>query len=201
MPEAHPRYTLLEDAQGLMVSIGAGALGIHLLRAAGLITGGTAGLALLLSYATGWSFGALFFLVNLPFYGLAWWRKGAVFTAKSFASVTAVSLLADNLPRWFDVGSITPAAAALLFGVVTGLALLGLFRHGASLGGVSIVALIVQERVGLPAGWVQLGYDAALFLVSLLVLPVPLVLWSLVGAAVLNAVVALNHRRDWYVVA
>lgn len=49
MTDTAPRHTPLEDAQGLLVSIIGGAFGIVLLRTAGLVTGGTAGLALLIS--------------------------------------------------------------------------------------------------------------------------------------------------------
>jgi uncharacterized membrane-anchored protein YitT (DUF2179 family) len=195
-----PRYTLTEDAQGLLVATTEAALGIHLLRAAGLITGGTAGLALLIAYASGWGFGLVFFVVNLPFYAFAWARKGPAFAVKSFVSVTAVSLLAEAMAPFVPVDGIHPAAAAILFGVVCGVGLLGLFRHASSLGGVSIVALILQDRTGIRAGWIQLGYDITLFAVALTVLPADRVMWSALGALILNAIVAMNHRRDWYVV-
>lgn len=198
LPAHAPRYTLLEDLQGMAVSVIGGAAGILLLRAAGLVTGGTAGLALLVSYATGWGFGLVFFAVNLPFYGFAWWQRGMVFALKSLAAVTAVSWLAEVLPQYLTISALHPGVAALLFGVIAGVGLLGLFRHGSSLGGVSIVAVILQDRFGIRAGWVQLGWDAALFAVAFLVLPLPAVLWSLVGAVVLNLVIAMNHRRDWY---
>ncbi|WP_126978610.1 YitT family protein [Frigidibacter oleivorans] len=198
---ATPRYTLVEDLQGLFISTVQCALAIHLLRTAGLSTGGTAGLALLIGYATGWSFGWVFFLVNLPFYAIAWMRKGRGFAVKSFVSVAAVSALADAMPPWVTIAAIHPAAAAVLFGVVAGAGLLGLFRHASSLGGVSIVAVIVQDRWGIRAGWVQLGYDACLFLVSFAVLAPAQVGWSLLGAVMLNLVIAMNHRRDWYVAA
>lgn len=195
---ALPRYTPLEDVQGLLVSIAQGAFGILLLRTAGLMTGGTAGLALLISYATGWGFGWVFFTVNLPFYAFAWARRGPVFAAKSFAAVTAVSWLAEALPRWVGISHLHPAAAAILFGAIAGVGLLGLFRHGSSLGGVSIVAVILQDRLGIRAGWVQLGWDACLFTAALFLMPWDRVAWSLLGAVVLNVVIAMNHRRDWY---
>ena len=43
---------------------------------AGLLTGGTAGLAFLLHYATGIGFGKTFFVLNLPFYWLALRKLG-----------------------------------------------------------------------------------------------------------------------------
>lgn len=192
------RYTKVEDAQGLAISAILCALGIHMLRTAGLVTGGTAGLALLIAYATGTGFGWTFFVVNLPFYVFAYQRKGFVFTLKGFLSVTAVSALAEAMPPHMTIAHLSPFAAAILFGTAAGVGLLGLFRHGASLGGISIVAVILQDRLGIRAGWIQLGWDLCLFAVSLTVLDWHLVFWSMVGAMVLNLVIAINHRRDWY---
>lgn len=193
-----PRYTRIEDAQGLAISTILCALGIHMLRTAGLITGGTAGLALLISYAGGFNFGWVFFLVNLPFYGVALMRKGWVFTLKGFAAVTAVSMLAEAMPPFVSFAHIAPFAAAILFGVAAGFGLLGLFRHGSSLGGISIIAVIVQEKMGIRAGWVLLAWDLTLFAAAFLFMPAGLVLWSAAGAVVLNLVIAINHRSDWY---
>lgn len=199
-PHTAPHYAPHEDVQGLLIASAEAALGIHLLRAAGLVTGGTAGFALILSYLGGWSFGLTFFLVNIPFYALAWWARGPVFFIKSLATVTMVSLLAEALKPLFDVGQIHPGAAAVLFGVTAGVGLLGLFRHSGSLGGVSIVALILQDRFGIRAGLTQIAHDVILFAAAAFVLPLDRVLWSLLGALVLNLVIAFNHRRDWYVV-
>lgn len=195
-----PHYSRFEDAQGLLVASIEAALGIHLLRAAGLVTGGTAGVALILAYLTGWSFGLVFFTINIPFYILAWVARGPVFFVKSLATVTLVSLLAEALKPLFRIAEIHPAAAAVLFGVSAGVGLLGLFRHAGSLGGVSIVALLLQDRYGIRAGVTQIVHDVTLIAVAAFILPPDRVAWSLVGALVLNLVIAFNHRRDWYVV-
>ena len=60
---AHRPY---EDAQGLLAGTLFVALGALMFAHAKLLTGGTAGVALLICYATGWSFGPVFFAVNLP---------------------------------------------------------------------------------------------------------------------------------------
>ncbi|MER5171643.1 YitT family protein [Thioclava sp. GXIMD2076] len=204
----HPdekHYTRFEDIQGLLVACAQAALGIHLLRAAGLMTGGTAGLALLLTYIAkdhglGLTFGMIFFAINIPFYAFAYKARGVSFCIKSLASVTLVSLMAEALKPFLHVDQIHPAVAGLLFGVSAGVGLLGLFRHSGSLGGVSIVALVLQDRFGFKAGWTQTIHDLCLFVIALFVLPWSAVAWSLLGAVVLNAVIAFNHRRDWYVV-
>ncbi|MBN8290441.1 YitT family protein [Rhodobacter sp. NTK016B] len=198
-PSTDPHYTLFEDIQGLVVASAQAALGIHLLRAAGLMTGGTAGFALLVAYGMGWNFSLVFFALNIPFFALAWWLRGPVFCAKSLGTVTLVSLMAEALKPLMGISAIHPGAAAVLFGVSAGVGLLGLFRHSGSLGGVSIVAMILQDRFGIRAGVTQLAHDLALFALAAAILPLDRVLWSLLGAVILNAVIALNHRRDWYV--
>lgn len=175
------------------------ALGLQFLGQSGLITGQTAGAALVISYASGWAFGLVFFAINLPFYWLGYRRIGLAFTIKSFASVCLLAVLSSLLPRYLDVASVEPLVAAVLFGVTSGVGLLILFRHGSSLGGVGILAVMVQDRTGLRAGWLQMGFDAALFALALLWLPADRVLWSLPGVAVLNLVIAVNHRRDRYI--
>lgn len=197
-PLTTPRYTLLEDGQGLIVASLQSALGILLLRSAGLITGGTAGLALIMSYVMDLPFGWTFFTVNLPFYGLALWKRGIVFTIKGFIAVTVVAVLAEMLPRGMQFSYLHPALTAVLYGAIAGVGLLGLFRHGASLGGMSMLAIVIQDATGIRAGWVQLGWDFCLFAVAFAVLPLEQVIWSLVGATLLNFVIAMNHRKDWY---
>lgn len=189
----------MEDAQGLVFGAAMCAFGLLVLTGAGLVTGQTAGLAVLISYATGWAFGPVFFVINIPFYILAWVRLGPEFTIKTLISVTLISVMSGFMGDLVTVIPQNPAIAAVLFGMITGAGLLAIFRHRASLGGVGIVAYDLQERFGWRAGLVQLAFDLVLFAVAFLILPPNLVLWSLLGAVVLNAILAINHRRDHYI--
>lgn len=175
------------------------AMGVLFLREAGLITGQTAGLAVLLSYLSGAGFGLWFFVVNLPFYVLGWLRMGPLFTIKSFIAVTLVSFFSEALPRYLIIDSVPPWLAALLAGFSIGLGLIVIFRHGASLGGIGVLALWLQDRAGIQAGWVQLGFDVILFGAAVFVLDPWPMLWSLLGAAVANVIVGVNHRKDRYI--
>jgi uncharacterized membrane-anchored protein YitT (DUF2179 family) len=65
------QHSLLEDVQGILVGATLVALSVQFLNAGGLFTGQIAGLAIIGTSLTGWSFGALFFVMNLPFYALA----------------------------------------------------------------------------------------------------------------------------------
>lgn len=195
-----PRHSPIEDAQGLAYGSFMAAVGVLLLTHLGFVTGQTAGLAILISYATGWGFAPVFFVVNLPFYWLGYRRLGPGFMLKSFIAVAAMSTLVAILPAGLQFGHVHPAVGALLVGFLTGSALLALFRHGASLGGVGIVALYLQDATGFRAGWTQLIFDACLFACALMLRDWQLVAWSFLGALVLNLVIAINHRRDRYVV-
>lgn len=175
------------------------ALGLALLQHLGLVTGQTAGAALLIARATGFEFGPVFFAVNLPFYWLAARRLGAGFTLRTFLAVALVSGLMVAQPYVFRFGDVEPLVGAVVAGMVSGAGLLALFRHGASLGGVGVVAVYLQDRFGFRAGWTQMAVDAAVFAGALLLLEPLAVFYSLVGAVVLNLVIAINHRRDRYV--
>ena len=199
VPEDATRHTPLEDAQGLVAGVFLCGVGITVLTHLGLITGQTAGVAVILAYLTGWPFGAWFFVVNLPFWWLAWRRMGPAFTFRSLACVTGLSVATTLIPKGFVLAEVNPALGAAIFGVTTGLGLLAVFRHNASLGGLGVLALIVQDRTGFRAGYVQLMVDAVLFAVAALLFPLSVVAYSLLGALVLNGMIAFNHRRDRYI--
>ncbi|MEM6887713.1 MAG: YitT family protein [Pseudomonadota bacterium] len=200
MSSSDPRkHTVLEDIQGLSVGVFLCSMGVHILTSVGLITGQTAGIAVILSYLTGYSFGVTFFIVNLPFYVLAYRRLGAEFTLKSLISVTLMSLCTEMLPLGMTFDKLDPALGAVAFGTVVGIGLLAMFRHNGSMGGLGVVALLIQDTTGFKAGWVQLIADAFIFGVAAMLFPASVVLYSLLGAVVLNLVIAFNHRRDRYI--
>lgn len=198
-PPPANRHTAWEDAQGILIGAALVALSIQFLRAADLFTGQIAGLALVVSYPSGWSFGLLFFLFNLPFYGLAIRQMGWVFTAKNFAAVTLMSTMAETLPFVLSINALHPALGAAIFGLLAGVGLLSLFRHGATLGGVGIVALWLQDTREIKAGHTQLAFDLCVFAAALALFPWPVVGWSLFGAVILNGIITINHRQDRYI--
>uniref|UniRef100_UPI00289819F7 YitT family protein n=1 Tax=Paracoccus sp. TaxID=267 RepID=UPI00289819F7 len=124
---------------------------------------------------------------------------GLAFTVKSFLAVALLSVLVATLPRYISFAHLDPLIGALLFGFLTGSALLALFRHGASLGGVGIVGLYLQDKTGFRAGWTQLIFDACLFIWAFAIRDWQTVAWSFLGALVVNLVIAINHRRDRYI--
>lgn len=193
------RHGLHEDIQALISGTLLVALGVVLFGQSGLLTGGTAGLAFLLRYGTGIDFGLAFFLVNLPFYVLAWRRFGAVFTLKTFTAVALLSLFAQWLPHGITINYLSPATASVLGGLLCGVGMLILFRHRASLGGINVLALHLQARYGWRVGTVQMVIDALIVAAAVWITDWQRVAWSVLGAVVLNLVLAMNHRPGRYV--
>ena len=199
MPQPGNRHTLLEDLQALLTGTLFIALGVAMFKHAGLLTGGTARLAFLLHYATGVSFGKLFFLINLPFYWIAWRRMGRRFTFKTFIAVALLSALTELQPLALQFDSLQPLYAAVMGGLLMGSGFLMLFRHRASLGGVGIVALALQQERGWRAGKVQMAVDVAILLAALFVVDPQHIGYSLVGALALNLTLAINHKPGRYI--
>lgn len=155
---------LQDDVQGLVTGTLFAALGIFLMKSAGLVPGGLVGLALLAHYASGFDLGLILFLVNVPFYALAWTRMGRGFTLRTALAVTLLSALSWWLPRAVTLQQIDGPLAAVLGGLLCGAGMLIIFRHGASLGGLNVLVLRLQDRFGWPAGKSQMVIDALIVL-------------------------------------
>lgn len=195
---ARQRHSLFDDAQAIVTGTLFVALGLMLFRQAGLMTGGTAGIALVVHYASGWRFGVLFFVANLPFYWLAWRRMGKRFTLKTFAAVALLALLSEQLPALLAIERVAPPFAALAGGLLVGAGFLILFRHRASLGGLNVLALWLQERTGWRAGYLQLGLDLCILLAATPWVDAQRLMLSVVAAAAMNVSLAVNHKPGRY---
>lgn len=201
MKTADPQtHTVVEDVQGFLSGALLCALAVLIFSHLGLITGQTAGLALLVAYAFDLNFGLVFFVLNIPFYLFAYWQMGVWFTIKSFIAVAVLSVMTYFFPPLFVIAEIDLLFGAIVGGALAGFGLIILFRHGGSLGGIGVVGLFLQERMEkIQAGWVQLGFDFLLFAAAFFILEPGLVLYSLLGAIVLNVSIAINHRQDRYI--
>ncbi|WP_436035359.1 YitT family protein [Microbacterium sp. LjRoot45] len=191
-------HSVVEDVLGILTGTFVASLGLHLLHAAHAVTGGTAGLSLLLGYATPWPFWVLFAVINLPFAALAVWKKGWDFTIRTAVSIALVSAFAVVHQAFLPIVEIEPIYAVLAGNLLAGVGVLILFRHRSSVGGVHIIALLLQERLGIRAGWSLMVFDVLVIVAALLVVPWPIVLLSAAGAVLLNLVLALNHRPGRY---
>ncbi|GAL06754.1 membrane protein [Photobacterium aphoticum] len=108
------------------------AQGVFFLQQAHLLTGGTTGLALLVSQFIDLSFGQLYFMMNTPFYLMAWFRMGRSFAITSVISGGLVSVITDNLHHVLTISHLEPLYCTMIGGILMGLGMLILFRHKTS---------------------------------------------------------------------
>jgi len=191
-------HSWLDDGHALVAGSLFVALGLTMFAHAGLLTGGVAGVAFLVSYATGLNLALCFFVFSLPFFWLSWHRLGVAFTLKSLAAVTLVSLCTALAPQVVRFELLNPWVASVLGGFLIGFGLLALLRHQASVGGVNIVAQWLQQSRGVRAGHVQMAVDVLVVLAALTVVSPTRVLQSVLGAVAIGAILTLNHRPGRY---
>ncbi|WOC15186.1 YitT family protein [Pseudochrobactrum sp. MP213Fo] len=192
------RHRLYEDIVAMLIGTSFVSLGLTLYAQANLMTGSTAGVALLVHYATNWQFALTFFVINLPFYYLAIKRMGWRFTIRTFIAVALMSVFTRLFPLWVDFSTLQPIFAAFMGGTLMGMGVLALFRHRAGVGGINILALYLQDNYNIRAGWFQLSLDLVLMAVSLFFLSPQQVAISLIGAVVMNIIIAINHKPGRY---
>lgn len=191
-------HTIVEDLAAIITGTLLAALGVLVLSKAGLVTGGLVGVALLLHQSSHIGFSIVFATINLPFYILAVRKKGWGFTLKTFGSVLLLAYFSELIPSLLHLEGINPVFAAAAGGLLTGVGLLILFRHNASLGGFNILCLYLQERSGIRTGISQLIMDCTvLLLFAVLTNPLTAAV-SLIATAILNLTLANNHRAGRY---
>jgi len=121
------------------------------------------------------------------------------FTLRTFAAVTLFSILSRLTPQWIEIADVAPLYAAVIGGGLMGTGLLIVFRHRAGLGGFNVLALYLQERHGIRAGYFSLAVDLCILGLSMFVIDWTQALLSIAGAVALNLVIAINHRPGRYV--
>lgn len=192
-------HSLAEDGYALVIGCILIVVGLVFLKAAGLVTGGVAGIALLISYRVPLPAGVLFTLINIPFFAFAHRVMGARFALKSLLvnfGIAGFSSLARLSIRIVDVH---PAFAAIVGGTVIGMGILALARHQAGVGGTGVVTLWLQRTRGWNAGRSQIAIDVVILALSAPIIgPGPL-LWSALSAAAMSLILIAWHRPDRYI--
>lgn len=196
--EKQHKHTYFEDIQALLIGSLLAALGVTFFKTAGLLIGGTAGLAFLGQYASSYTFSEVFFIINLPFYILSYRQLGWRFTLKTFISVFLLSVFVE-INTWFmQLSALNPFYAAIIGGLLIGAGLLILFRHEASLGGLNILAQYLSQKYAISIGKFQMGVDCVVLFLSIFIIDWTSIALSIVGAISLNLILVVNHKPGRY---
>ncbi|MCY9183440.1 YitT family protein [Bacillus halotolerans] len=168
--------------------------GVLTLRHSHVLTGGTAGLSLSLTYVFHSSFAIIFFLINIPFYVFSFIRMGASFTLSTLFAVTALTLF-TSADHWLPPVSFSPFAGAICGGALIGFGLSLMFYHQASLGGANILALFMQKRYGWNPGTVNFAFDFAVVLAGIFSVGVQKGLCSILSIAITGLAVGFFKHK------
>lgn len=193
------KHTPLEDAYAFAIGCSMIVLGIVLLKTVGLVTGGVAGIALLVSYLIPLPVGVLFMLINVPFFIFAYLGMGRVFMIKTIIVSMAIMGLAVLMPMAVHIDYVQPLFAAVFGGTIIGMGILSLARHGAGAGGTGVLCLYLQKKRGINAGQTQLIIDLIIMAASMFVIPGERLLYSVVSAAAMSLVMMSWHRPERYI--
>jgi uncharacterized membrane-anchored protein YitT (DUF2179 family) len=194
------QHTIKDDWIAILTGTFLTAQGLFFLQSAQLLTGGVAGLTLLLTQFLPISFGTLFFLMNCPFYLMAWRRFGKAFAFRSLISGVLVSVFTDHIGLFIELSTLNKLYCAVSGGLLMGLGMLILFRHRSSLGGFNVMCLLIQDKTGISVGKTQLAIDGLILTASFIFVSPWIILYSILGAVILNLVLAMNHKPSRYIV-
>lgn len=191
-------HGLIEDLGSILQASVIFAIGVMFLESAGLITGGTTGISLILSYITDYSFGFWFTVVNAPFFALAYLRMGKKFTIMTTISILLVSIIVEWFNSIIAINIEYRPLSSALSGLFIGIGLLILFRHRSSMGGFTILSLYLQDNFKISAGKLLLIFDLITMAFGFYLYDILTIIYSLIGLLVLNIVLIVNHKQGRY---
>ncbi|MBR0358712.1 MAG: YitT family protein, partial [Selenomonadaceae bacterium] len=123
-----------------------------------IIDGGVVGISIMASHLTRAPFGVFMILLNLPFLYMGYKQIGKSFAISTVVSIVAISVLSV----YFEpIPSITGDyfLAAIFGGIITGAGVGLIIRHGGSLDGTEIVAIIIDKKTTFSVGEVVMFFN------------------------------------------
>ncbi len=149
----------------LIMTVGSAisALGTNLFyRPLHLLSGGFAGLSLLLNYHFGWNVSLMYFILNIPLFILVWKLISARALWYSIYG-TVIFSVALELLQGFEIPYESQLTGVVLGGVMNGAGIGLLLRYGGMAGGTDIIAQILNKYFGVSMGLPNLVFNSVLF--------------------------------------
>lgn len=175
--------------------------GLYLLKGSAIVTGGTAGLALSVSYLLPISFSILFTLINIPFYILSYFKMGRKFTFSTILAVSLVTIFSYLLPIILPPLAFYPLVGSIIGGVIIGIGTIILFMNGSSLGGAQILSITLQKQFNWNMGKTNFIFDTIVILIGLYSVGLVRGLYSIVSVFIISFMMStfkekIAHRNS-----
>ncbi len=157
-----------------------------------IITGGSAGLSLLLHHLSAFTIGSLMIMINLPLIFLSIRYFGKKYAIKTILTIILISVLIDIANEFLDLSAVTDETilAAIFGGICIGLGLGLVIKGKSSAGGSTIIASIIASKTHYKASEVILLIDAVIIALSIYVFnDLEKALWSILSIYVTSRVI------------
>ena len=164
-------------------------MGVILLQHSHLVTGGTTGIALGVSYFFNIPFPIALMMVSIPFYLLSIFRMGWNFTLSTFFAVLVLSFM-SGINQWIPEFIIPEYIGAILGGALLGFGLSLLFLNGSSLGGVNVMVLYLQKTFGWDPGKVTFVADSIVVLFGVYSIGLVKGIYSILSVIILSGIIS-----------
>lgn len=168
----------------------------------GLVTGGTTGLALATQYFFKIPISFFVMTFNLCMFGMGYWILGKQFALTTLLSTVYYPLALGFFERTIGYSSLTSdhLLAALLGGIMIGVAIGLVIKNNASTGGMDIPPLILNKKWAIPVSMGMYGFDFVILLLQFFYAPVEKVLYGIVliltYTVVLDKVLLLGQSQS-----
>ncbi|GAA0363088.1 YitT family protein [Bacillus horti] len=116
-----------------------------------IIDGGIIGISLIVNYLTPLSFGLLVILLNLPFIYSGYKYIGKSFVISTFLGILTLAIVETFLEH-LEAFTHQPILAAVFGGLLLGVGVGMVIRHGGSLDGTEILGIILTKRLPFSIG-------------------------------------------------
>ncbi|MGB5867650.1 MAG: YitT family protein [Arcobacteraceae bacterium] len=149
-----------------------------------LITGGTAGLALLIHYVSSYSIGIIIVFVNLPLILIGIKYLGKMFAIRTIVTIILISVFIDILAKVVELKPfvIDDTLSVVFGGIFVGIGLALIIKGESTAGGSTILAKIISSKTEIKPGKVILVIDFLIIFSALFVLEnSEKVLWSIIS--------------------
>lgn len=172
-----------------------------------LLSGGIAGVSIIIYYLTGISFGVSNIVINIPIMGLAMKYLGRRMMAISIFGTIMISVAVEALSFLADTPPIhDPILSAAFGGIICGIGFGLMYRYDGNGGGLDVIAAIVKKFYSIEMGSVIFIINTALMAVSAYVFNLELAVLTLVGMYITSVmtnkvVVGLDQRKTAYIVS
>lgn len=139
--------------------------------------------------------GAIYYMINVPIFFIAFRRMGKKFFAKTVITVTAITAFLSFIPIHVFVED--RMAACVVGGIIAGAGSGIMLRMGSSGGGMDVVGVLLTKwKQDFSVGKVNLFVNFALYVTCLFLFDVQIVVYSIIYAAVYAVAMDKVHTQN-----